>query len=80
MKQLIKKLPHPARGKNYDIEIYSDGADWEARTTLNGKQVSPTIRVSQSVDMEMHAYHGEWAHNHLEHLLGSDIDDGRVAA
>jgi hypothetical protein len=80
MKQLVKKIPHKAREKTYEIEIYSDGADWEARGTLNGNQVTPDYSVKQVVDMDMRFYRGEWAHDHLEGLVKGDIDEGRVAA
>ena len=61
MKQLVKKASYSANDKNYEIEIYSDGANWEGRTMLNGKQVSPTIEVSRCTADDIFIYRAEWA-------------------
>jgi hypothetical protein len=77
--QQVKTIKFPYNGKDYEIRVFSDGADYRAAGYLDGRQVTSGYIVQMETDFDFRSYTGDWAHDHLIDAIKDDIKQGRVA-
>lgn len=77
--QLIRTVSVTINTTNYEIRVFSDGADYRVAGYRDGRQVTAGYGVTMATDFDFRTYHGEWAHDHLVAAVNDDITEGRVA-